>query len=360
LQALLFYLAVYLIIVVMRLAMGEYARTNPGIYRVVVLALFLIAAFRFEVGCDWGGYIAQLDQEKQLGLIQTLANREWLWFLFLHFVARVGLDYAWINVVAAGAFFAGVHVFAKRQYDPVGFLVLLFPVLIMNLPMSGIRQGVAAGFMCIAFTAFMDRRVAKFVIWTAIAGSIHSSAIIFLLLVPFSMRLRPEIQVVTAAVLALPGLYLLLTGSAADVAFNRYVGTVIEAAGANYRIALVFGTGTVFLFFLRRAWQQLYPYDFPLMLIGALMMVSTGALLLLSSVIADRMGYYLVPLQAAMLARIPYLPIRSGRPLYFIAPYAVFLVVFVGWMSMSSLFHTCYVPYKTWLFGGHASEESQI
>src|SRR5438093_418393 len=209
----------------MRLAMGEYARTNPGIYRVVVLALFLIAAFRFEVGCDWGGYIAQLDQERQLGLIQTLANREWLWFLFLHFIARFGLDYAWINVFSAAAFFAGIHVFAKRQYDPVGFLVLLFPILIINLPMSGIRQGVSVAFMCIAFTAFIDRRVVKFVIWTAIAGSIHSSAIIFFLLVPFCLNLRPSVQMLAAAVLALPGLYLLLTGSAADVAFNRYVGT---------------------------------------------------------------------------------------------------------------------------------------
>lgn len=356
----LFYLAVYLVIVVMRLAMGEYARTNPGIYRVILVALFLIAGFRFEVGCDWGGYIAQLDQETQRGLGQTLANREWLWFLFLHFVARVGLDYVWINVVAAAGFFVGVHVFAKRQYDPVGFLVLLFPVLIINLPMSGIRQGVAVGLMCIAFTAFMDRRVVKFVIWTAIAGSIHSSAIIFLLLVPFCLRLRPGVQMLAAAVLALPGLYLLLTGSAADVAFSRYVQTDIEAAGANYRVALIFVTGLVFLFFLRRAWQQLYPYDFPLMLIGALMMIGTGALLLLSSVIADRTGYYLIPLQAAMLARIPYLPIRSGRPLYFLTPYAVFLAVFVGWMSVSSLFHDCYVPYKTWLFGGHASEETQI
>ena len=356
----LFYLAVYLIIVVMRLAIGEYARTNPGVYRVIVLALFLIAAFRFEVGCDWGGYSAQLDREKALGIGQALANREWLWFLFLHFIDRFGVDYVWINVFAAGAFFAGVHFFARRQYDPIGFIVLLFPVLIMNLPMSGIRQGVAVGLMCVAFNAFMDRRVVKFVIWTAIAGSIHSSAITFLLLVPFCLKLRPGVQMVAAAILAVPGLYLLLTGSAADVAFTRYVQTDAEAAGANYRVALIFVTGLLFLFFLRRAWQRLYPYDFPLMLLGSFMMIGTGGLLLLSSVIADRMGYYLVPLQAAMLARIPYLPIRSGRPLYFITPYAVFLVVFVGWMSMSSLFGMCYVPYKTWLFGGHANQESQI
>src|SRR5690349_21190010 len=107
----------------MRLAMGEYARTNPGIYRVIMLALFLISAFRFEVGCDWGGYIAQLDEHKESGIGEALANREWLWFLFLHFFARSGLDYAWVNVFASAGFFAGVHVLAKRQYDPVGFLV---------------------------------------------------------------------------------------------------------------------------------------------------------------------------------------------------------------------------------------------
>jgi hypothetical protein len=352
----LFYLGVFLTIIVMRLAMGEYARTNPGIYRVIIVALFFVAAFRFEVGCDWGGYYSQYHDQLVMGISKVLASREWLWFLILHIIIRLGLDYVWINVFAAAAFFVGIHIFAKRQYDPVGFLVLLFPILIINLPMSGIRQGVSVACMCIAFTAFIDRRPVKFLIWTVVATSIHSSAAIFLLLVPFCLNLRASVQMVAASVLALPGLYLLLTGSAADVAFSRYVQTDIEAAGANYRVALVFITGLFFLFMLRRPWQHLYPHDFPLMLLGALMMVATGALLLLSSVIADRMGYYLVPLQAAMLARIPYLPFRTGRPLYFIGPYAALVAVFVIWMSVSSLFPLCYVPYKTWLFGTPPSE----
>jgi hypothetical protein len=94
-----------------------------------------------------------------------------------------------------------------------------------------------------------------------------------------------------------------------------------------------------------------FPYDYQLMVLGAMIMIGTAAMLLVSSVIADRIGYYLIPLQAAMLARIPTLPLRSGRPLFFLAPYALFLAAFLGWMSFSSLFQLCYVPYRTWIFG---------
>jgi hypothetical protein len=155
----------------MRFAMGEYARTNKRIYYVAMLILFIFSAFRFEVGCDWNGYIDQYNRQSQGTFATAFANREWLWFIFLEIVYRLGIGYVWINVAAAAVFFAGVHVLAKRQLDPVGFLVLLFPTLIMNLPMSGIRQGVAVGLMCVAFTCFMDRKLIAFVIWTVIAGS---------------------------------------------------------------------------------------------------------------------------------------------------------------------------------------------
>ena len=60
--------------------------------------------------------------------------------------------------LSSAIFFLGVHVLARRQPDPLGFLVLLFPILIINMPMSGIRQGAAIGLLCIAFVAFIDRR----------------------------------------------------------------------------------------------------------------------------------------------------------------------------------------------------------
>jgi hypothetical protein len=70
-----------------------------------------------------------------------------------------------------------------------------------------------------------------------------------------------------------------------------------------------------------------------------------------SPLLGDRLGYYLVPLQAVIFARIPYLPIRANKALYAAAPYLGLALVFIVWTYMSGHFDKCYVPYDSWLFG---------
>jgi EamA domain-containing membrane protein RarD len=86
-------------------------------------------------------------------------------------------------------------------------------------------------------------------------------------------------------------------------------------------------------------------------MIGALMMAAMFVLVPISSVIGDRLGYYLVPIQAMIFARIPFLPIRQNRAVYVALPYIGLLTVFVVWTSLSWHFQQCYLPYQTWLFG---------
>ena len=63
----------------------------------------------------------------------------------------------------------------------MGYLSLAFPVLIINMPMSGIRQAAAIGIMCFAYNAFNDRRLIRFVFCVIVASGFHSSAVSFLI-----------------------------------------------------------------------------------------------------------------------------------------------------------------------------------
>ena len=54
-------------------------------------------------------------------------------------------------MISSFTFFFGAHYMAQRQQNRIAFLILLFPVLIINMPMSGIRQASAIGALCIAF-----------------------------------------------------------------------------------------------------------------------------------------------------------------------------------------------------------------
>ena len=217
--------------------------------------------------------------------------------------------------------------------------------------MSGIRQGAAIGVMFIAFMAFVDRALVRFVVLVFVAAAFHNSAIVFILLAPLVLGKYSRRRLFFAAILALPGAFFLSGSEQASVAASRYINSDVDAAGALFRVGVLGLSGLYFQMFLRRKWEQAFPADFKLAMIGSLMMVATLVLVPVSSVIADRLAYYLIPLQVLILTRIPYFQWRSSRQLHAVFPYALLFSVFVVWTSLSGLFDQCYRPYQTWIFG---------
>lgn len=346
---------VYIIIAIFLFAfshasLGAY-RLRQHAYYPVLLGLFLFAAFRFQVGCDWSGYYYQYLAADYVAddLIADLNEPIW-WFIF-KWIKKSGLIYPFINIVSGAIFFFGVHVFARRQPDPLAFLIFLFPILIINMPMSGIRQGAAIGVICLAFAAFADRQTIRFVCLVLLAGGFHTSALVFLVLAPLATGHYSKERLLIAAVLAVPGLILLASGIGAGLAVSRYIGQDIDAFGAVFRVGAIFLSAIYFYYFLRKKWKPKYPGDYSLASLGAIGMVCTMLLLPISSVIADRFAYYLIPIQAMIFARLPFLPFKSSKWLHVVLPYAGLTIMFVGWTQASSLFEQCYLPYHSWIFG---------
>ncbi|MDF1776206.1 MAG: EpsG family protein [Rhizobiaceae bacterium] len=345
------YVALFILMVLLRYSLQGRRKGRGQMYAILLVVLFVFSAFRFEVGCDWSGYLNQWNVQEYSTFEEALQNVEPTWWAMMQGLQFLGLPYPWLNVASSAVFFLGVHVLARRQPDPLGFLVLLFPILIINMPMSGIRQGAAIGIMCFAFAAFMDRRLFWFVAWTLLASSIHNSAIIFMLLPPLVGGKYSTKRLALAGLLALPGAFVLLSGDAAQVATSRYIDSGVDAAGSAFRVGLLVLTGLGYFFILRKAWKFSFPHDYKLATIGALMMGAMIGLVPLSTVIGDRLGYYMIPIQTMILARIPYLPIRKSRALYAAVPYLALGLVFLVWTSLSWHFDQCYVPYQTWIFG---------
>lgn len=327
-------------------------RQRKQFYPVLLILLFILSAFRFEVGCDWLGYLNQWRNIAGGGISNVARVTDPFWKPVIEFIQYMGLPYPWLNVVASAVFFCGVHVLARRQPDPLAFLVLMIPILIINMPMSAIRQGAGIGLMCIAYSAFIDRRLFRYLFWVACAAAFHKSALIFLVLAPLVNGPFSRNRLILGSIIALPGLLFLSQTDAAGLAVSRYLNSELDAQGAVFRLALIAGTGGFFFWKLQRRWKLLSPHDFKFAVIGSTMMIASLGLLPFSSVIADRLGYYLIPIQLMILARIPFLQFRaSANRIFTVAPYAVFIFVFVVWISLSSLFSQCYVPYQTWLFG---------
>lgn len=345
------YISVLSGIFLLRYAFSKSRSQTQIAYWLTLIFLFVFSAFRFEVGCDWEGYLNQYYVYGAVPLAALTQQTEPLWVGLFSLQTLWGLDYPWINVASSIVFFAGAHVMARRQPNPLAFLVLLFPVLIINMPMSGIRQGAAIGIMFIAFMAFVDRALFRFVICVFVAAAFHISALVFIFLAPLVTGGYSRARLFLAVLLATPGAFFISGSEEVGLAASRYINAGVDAAGAVFRIGVLGLSGLYFLFFLRRKWETAFPKDFKLAMIGTLMMIGALLLVPVSSIIADRLAYYLIPLQALILARIPYLTWRGNKQIHVFFPYALLFSLFVVWTSLSGLFDYCYRPYQTWIFG---------
>lgn len=345
------YVSIFNVLALLRYGARYLAGSANAPYIILFGALFLFSAFRFEVGCDWSGYYYQWINQKWSDPNSVLDKREPLWWALIAGLQGLGLSYPSLNVASSAIFFLGVHVLARRQPDPLGFLILLFPILIVNMPMSGIRQGAAIGVMCIAFVAFNDRKLIWFVALTVLGSSLHSSAMVFLLLAPMVWGGFTKTNLVASAILAIPGAFLLLSTEDAELASSRYINTGIDSAGAIFRVGLLAVSGLTFFLFFSNRWKRWFPDDYKLAGIGSILMMAMLVLVPASSVIGDRFGYYLIPIQAMIFARIPFLPLGRQTPYFSATPYLALAGVFAVWSLNSYHFQLCYVPYQTWLFG---------
>jgi hypothetical protein len=325
------------------------------IYAIALIFLFVFVGFRYEVGCDWNGYALIFDYARYSTIEDSLQGREPAFSIINYLLNYYDLDYPYINVISAAIFFLGLCVLARRQPDPLGVLILAFPVLIINLPMSAIRQAMALGVLCVAYNAFVDRKVIRYVVLVMFAASFHYSAIAFFVLAPFIGGQRGfALNIALAGLLTIFGYYFLhgtfemYSERYLDVESEHYMGEQAQAAGAVFRAGLLALTGAVFIFFLSHRWKASSPRDHLLVWLGAYLMVAVLPLSVFSSVAGDRFGYYLNPIQLIILARVPLL-FRSRHSIGLATvPYAASGIVLFTWTYFSQLFQFCYLPYKLW------------
>ena len=342
-------LIVYYTIYGMLLLFAKAARRGAP-YFTSLLGLIAFAGFRYDVGCDFSGYLYNWNMMAGQTLKSATLLTEPAHWAMIVLLRQAGLDYTYLLVSAAIIFFVGFHALAKRQPNPMAMLALAFPILIIGMPMSGIRQAEAIGIMCLAYNAFVDKRIVRFVLLVGLATLFHQSAMVFVALAPLIPIQLNKRNVALAVLLALPGLYLMSHSAASQEATSRYIDTGTDAAGAAFRLLLLVLSGLLYLWKLRPKWQREFPEDCKLVTIGAWLMVALFGLFFVSSVIGDRFGYYLIPLQLMIFVRLPYIQGLKNRKTWTLLPYAGMTLVFLVWTQLSWHFQQCYIPYQMGIY----------
>ena len=104
------------------------SRARLRLYYCLLIFLFVFAAFRFEVGCDWSGYFNQWSVAQGLSFGDAAIGREPLWWLIMSALQNLGAQYIVINAFAALVFFVGINHLARPDQERQPYVLTLIQV----------------------------------------------------------------------------------------------------------------------------------------------------------------------------------------------------------------------------------------
>jgi hypothetical protein len=303
--------------------------------------------FRYETGCDYYGYLHRwIHFSPPASFSDLLQGDEAGFALLMGTIKASGLDYTWLNVAASAILvFCYIRFASAHPYAPL-ILALLFPVIIVQLGMSGIRQALAGGFLMLAFNAFSRKSKLWTAAWILLGMQFHTSVVMFL---PMSFLAGREVNILRlgASVLVLGPIAALLLADRFDTYESRYFAGEVTSNGAIIRYILILLPLPIFLIY-REKIRDIYPDIFPLLKFGAVIILSLAPLVLLSSIALHRLNYYVFPLSILLFAyagSIMYKNPVKGQRLALLA-YGTYSLL---WFISSRHAQYCYVPYEnTW------------
>jgi hypothetical protein len=315
----------------------------PGLWLASIL-LILFVGTRLQVGADWIAYKRMFDRAPStLEATLKLSDPGYQFLNWLFHSMGAGI---WaVNLVCAALFVVGLRSLCRAQSDPKLAMMVAIPYLTVVVAMGYTRQGVAIGLVMLAISAALKKRFLLIAISLFLAIAFHKSAVIAVPLVALALT---DTKAKLLGVVALGVVcYFVFVESSVDTLYDRYVTQQMQSSGAAIRVAMNLVPAVLFVLLRRR--MGFSPAESRMWLGFTLVAFGTAIALALSpaSTAVDRMALYVIPLQIAVLAKIPAL--SDERPSARVAIIAFATSVLVIWLNFAAFSYT-WLPYRTYLW----------
>lgn len=312
----------------------------------MMMIAFMIG-FRYRVGTDWNSYIEMFRAASYLTLFRQF-NLGDPGYQFLNWaVYRLGGEFWLVNLLCGSIFAYGLWRLAREQPEPWLAAVVAIPYLTLVVAMGYSRQGVAIGILLAGLAAVSrDRSFIKFVVYVGAATMFHSSA---LLVLPVALFGADRSKVLNVALIALFGaaFYFSFVAANVDRYMVEYVENKYDSQGALIRVVMCVVPALIFFAGGKRMGFSEFEH-------GLWRNFSVAALLLLvalylarSSTAVDRLALYVLPLQIAVLSRLPRMLGASIIPRLMVIAYMA--MVMAVWLNFAT--HAVnWIPYRSYLW----------
>lgn len=319
------------------------AKHVPLMLAVGALLIAVLIGFRYEVGGDWLQYELMFTYARFSDFGRMLEIGDPGYQVLNWVVEQVGGDLWTVNLVSGLIFGWGLLRFAMAQPDPWLAMVVAIPYLVVVVGMGYSRQALAIGILMAGLASIAHNpSILRFALYVAAAALFHKTAVILFPIVALAApRSRLINFLIVAAVSAL--LYDFFLKDAMEGFVENYIEAEYSSEGAAIRVAMNLVPALLLLLFRHRFAfsepQYLIWRNFSLAAVG----LAVFMVVLPSSTAVDRMALYIIPLQLAVLTRVPGSITSSGAGKLAIIAYSA-AVLFV-WLNFAV--HADYwIPYR--------------
>jgi len=322
-------------------------RTAPVPLIVGAIVVWLAVGFRYEVGGDWVTYKFLFSYARFASLSRVLEIGDPGYQLLNWAAQRAGAEIWFVNAVCGAIFTWGLYRFARVQPEPWLTFAVAVPYLIIVVAMGYSRQAVAIGVLLAGLAAVKrGSSMVTFAVYVAIAALFHKTAVVVLPLVLFAWK-RNTLLNALAGIAGCILLYDVFLSQSVEGFVQNYIDAKYSSQGAAIRVAMNFVPALCFMLFRKRLrfepteeWMWFY---FAL----AALVLPIALFLIPSSTAVDRLALYLIPLQVAVLPRIPFLFAGKGFGRAVIVAYAG--AVQFTWLNFA-VHAAGWIPYKSYLY----------
>jgi hypothetical protein len=283
------------------------SHASAGMY-LLVIATALVMGLRFEIGADWFSYLGHYNTVQLLdpwsGLTQPGFDPGYSLIVLIS--SRVGGEMWLVNLCCGLIMMLGIMRFCTRQPNPALCFVVAMPYLVIVVGMGYTRQGVAIGLVLAGLADVGRASVVKTTMFIFAAALFHKTALLVFPLAFAPYARRNLLYALFGAALFILMAFFLLKNSV-DQLVSTYVNADYESGGVVIRVAMNFVPAVLALTMRRQLKFDGYQSD--MWSIFAVMAIVTLPLALMSTSTTwiDRLALFLIPLQIAILPRLPYI-----------------------------------------------------
>lgn len=281
-------------------------------FALMSFATAIMIGVRYKVGGDWGNYLRLYQTVQLLQPLDGLKTTDPAYALLEVLSAQAGWGMLFINLACGLIMMAGVAKFAMQQRNPGLTVLVAVPYLIIVVGMGYSRQGVAIGLILAGLAGYDGKRTGRLVVYVLIAALFHKTALPMLPII-IAPLIRRNALYALAGALAFALIFRLVLQSSTDDLMTGYVESDFQSSGAIVRVAMNILPAVCVVYYRKRLGFS--PFQSEMWTVFAFVALFTFPLALASSFTTaiDRMALYLIPLQLAVLPRVPYAFSRNRR-----------------------------------------------